>query len=215
MICYAECRRLCKSLLHWNHMVFGQELHERRNCSYHRSLSIAPPFVVSIDPHAVSHVCCAECRCWVNSLLHRNHMVFGPELVKRRNCSYHRSLSIETPFVEYRSAVRWVSIAHAVSHVCYAECRCSCKSLLHWNHMVFGQELHERRYCSYHRSLSIDPPFIEYDRSTLVLVLRVAAVCTVRYCSYHRSFVEYDRNSEDCINLWNLKLKAPQLIHPQ
>jgi hypothetical protein len=82
-----------------------------------------------------------------------------------------RSLSIIDPHV------RWVSIPHAVSHVCCAaERRCSCKSLLHWNHMVFGQELHERWHCSYHWSLSIDPHarwvwssihmFIEYDRST-------------------------------------------------
>jgi hypothetical protein len=57
---------------------------------------------LSINPHAVSHVYCAECRCWINSLLHWNHMVFRPELVKCRYLPFHRSLSIKTSFVEYR-----------------------------------------------------------------------------------------------------------------
>jgi hypothetical protein len=158
----------------------------------------------------VSHVCCAECRRWINSLLHRNHMVFGPELIKRRHSSLHRSLSIDLPFVEYdrstcwstcmscsrvptlvqispplksygvwariawssemfissileyRSAVRWVSNHMIIEyrstcrlHMMYcAECGLSCKSLLHWNHMVFGQELHEHRNCSYASALA-------------------------------------------------------------
>jgi hypothetical protein len=78
-----------------------------KNCMSVGTVHIIDPWVSirrslsMIDPHAVSHVCCAECRRWINSLLHWNHMVFGPELIKRRYCSYHRSLSIETPFVEY------------------------------------------------------------------------------------------------------------------
>jgi hypothetical protein len=61
---------------------------------------------------------------------------------------------------------RWVSIAHVDPHVCCAECWHWINSLLHWNHMVFGPELIKRRHSSLHRSLSINPPFVEYDQST-------------------------------------------------
>jgi hypothetical protein len=61
--CCAQFWRSCKSLLHWNPMVFGQELLKRQNCSYyHWSLSIGTVHIIdpwvsirrslSIDPHA-------------------------------------------------------------------------------------------------------------------------------------------------------------------
>jgi hypothetical protein len=68
--------------------------------SIHMPVSIA---------HAVSHVWRVQFRCWINSLLHWNHMVFGPELVKRRYLPFHRSLSIETP--------RWVWSIHMLQHM--------------------------------------------------------------------------------------------------
>jgi hypothetical protein len=96
-------------------MVMSTKRFEHRNYSYHRRFS-------TITCRSIR--CCGECRCLINSVLHRNHMVFGPELIKRRHCSYHRRL-------------------HLVSycHVCCGEHRRLIISRHHRKHMCFGQEL--------------------------------------------------------------------------
>jgi hypothetical protein len=78
----------------------------------------------------VPHVCCAECGRLISSPLHRNPMVFGPELIKRRHWPFHRSLII------VENSIVQAEYPHAVAHVCCAECRRPFISLLHWICMV-------------------------------------------------------------------------------
>jgi hypothetical protein len=50
-------------------MVISTKRFKSRNCSYHCLSIFNKP---------------------INSVLHVSHMVFGPELIKRQHCSYHR-----------------------------------------------------------------------------------------------------------------------------
>jgi hypothetical protein len=101
-------------------MVISTKRFESRNCSYHRRFSTT----------SRSIRCCGECRRLINSVLHRNPMVFWPELIKRRHCSYH------------------------CQHACCAERRRLINSHLHRKQMSFTPELIKSQCSPLHLTLS-------------------------------------------------------------
>jgi hypothetical protein len=88
-------------------MVFGPELIKRRHCSYHRQ-----------------HASCGERRRLINSRLHKNHMCFGPELIKCWRSPLHaitQMLCIDSIVMQllppYKTHVFRVQLFHR--HVCH------------------------------------------------------------------------------------------------
>ena len=75
-----------------------------------------------------SPICCAKCRLWCNTLLHRNHLSFWPDLLHRHNCSFHHHTRFN--MMCWVTRTEWYASRHRI------HC-CRIISSMHSTHLLF------------------------------------------------------------------------------
>jgi hypothetical protein len=128
--CSAQFRFSGQLMLHFNPMVMSTKRSESRNCAYHHRSQWR---ALTLD---------GQCRQPYNSPLHRNHMVFGPELLGRRHSPHHSTWVLNHMLLQYWTTCR--------IELCCGERQRLINSRHHRNYICFGQELIKSRSSPLH-----------------------------------------------------------------